>query len=100
MRDGLPLFRGRATPADARPGQAPARSGTLPGHTASWDAILATLLSHGKVREVAQACDQADADTVVFVPTLTERQQRTLTTMLGRPAVSLSDILAADRPLL
>ncbi|MET7351703.1 hypothetical protein ACFVYV_41935 [Streptomyces mirabilis] len=55
-----------------------------------------TLLSHGMVREVAQACDQADADTVVFVPTLTERQQRTLTTMLGRPAVSLSDILAAD----
>ncbi|MFF2041086.1 hypothetical protein ACFVVX_11700 [Kitasatospora sp. NPDC058170] len=55
-----------------------------------------TLLSHGKVREVAQACDQADADAVIFVASLTERQQRALTDMLGRPAVSLSDILAAD----
>ncbi|QPK43405.1 hypothetical protein H4W23_01330 [Streptomyces gardneri] len=55
-----------------------------------------TLLSYGKVREVAQACDQANADAVIFVSSLTERQQRTLTEMLGCPAVSLSDILAAD----
>lgn len=55
-----------------------------------------TLLSYGKVREVAQACDQANADAVVFVASLTERQQRVLTAMLGRPAVSLSDILTAD----
>ncbi|WP_406192370.1 hypothetical protein OH807_00810 [Kitasatospora sp. NBC_01560] len=55
-----------------------------------------TLLSYGKVREVAQACDQANADAVIFVASLTERQQRALTDMLGRPAVSLSDILAAD----
>ncbi|MEU1866520.1 hypothetical protein [Streptomyces gardneri] len=55
-----------------------------------------TLLSYGKVREVAQACDQANAEAVIFVSSLTERQQRTLTEMLGRPAVSLSDILAAD----
>ncbi|MEU4064696.1 hypothetical protein AB0F25_20145 [Streptomyces wedmorensis] len=55
-----------------------------------------TLLSYGKVREVAQVCDQANADAVIFVASLTERQQRTLTGMLGRPAVSLSDILAAN----
>ncbi|WP_377273460.1 hypothetical protein [Peterkaempfera sp. SMS 1(5)a] len=55
-----------------------------------------TLLSHGKVRELAQACDQANADAVIFVTSLTERQQRTLTAMLGRPAVSLPDILTAD----
>ncbi|MFF3585299.1 HflX-like GTP-binding protein [Streptomyces mirabilis] len=55
-----------------------------------------TLLSYGKVREVAQACDQANADVVIFVASLTERQQRVLTDMLDRPAVSLSDILAAD----
>jgi 50S ribosomal subunit-associated GTPase HflX len=55
-----------------------------------------TLLSHGKVREVAQACDQAKADAVIFVASLSERQQRVLTAMFGRPAVSLSDILAAD----
>jgi 50S ribosomal subunit-associated GTPase HflX len=55
-----------------------------------------TLLSYGKVREVAQACDQANADTAIFVASLTARQQRTLTAMLGRPAVSLSDMLTAD----
>ncbi|GED89741.1 hypothetical protein TNCT6_68260 [Streptomyces sp. 6-11-2] len=55
-----------------------------------------TLLSYGKVREVAQACDQANADAAIFVASLTERQQRALTALLGRPAVSLSDILAAD----
>ena len=54
-----------------------------------------TLLSHGKVHEVAQACDQADADAVVFVAAVTERQQHTLTDLLGRPAVGLSAVLAA-----
>ncbi|MBM7859024.1 HflX-like GTP-binding protein [Lentzea nigeriaca] len=51
-----------------------------------------TLLSYGKVREVAEACEQADADAVIFVASLTERQRRTLTIMLGRPAVGLPDI--------
>ncbi|MFE1872710.1 hypothetical protein ACFW9N_17645 [Streptomyces sp. NPDC059496] len=55
-----------------------------------------TLLTYGKVREVALACEQANADAVIFVASLTERQQRTLTDMLGRPAVSLPDILTAD----
>lgn len=55
-----------------------------------------TLLSYGKVREVAQTCDQAKADAVIFVASLTERQQRVLTAMLGRPAASLSDILTID----
>ncbi|MDX3798829.1 hypothetical protein [Streptomyces sp. AK04-3B] len=55
-----------------------------------------TLLSHGKAREVAQACDQANADAAIFVASLTKRQQRTLTDMLGCPVVSLADMLAAD----
>ncbi|MET8509878.1 hypothetical protein ABZV60_35590 [Streptomyces sp. NPDC004787] len=55
-----------------------------------------TLLSYGKVREVARACDHADADAVIFVASLTERQQRTLTAMLDRPAVSLRSVLAAN----
>ncbi|MFJ7065952.1 hypothetical protein [Streptomyces sp. NPDC101115] len=55
-----------------------------------------TLLTYGKVREVAQVCDRTDADAVVFVAPLTKRQQRTLTDILGRPAVSLTDVLAAD----
>lgn len=52
-----------------------------------------TLLSYGKVREVAEAAEQAGAAAVVFVATLTPRQRRTLTAMLGRPAVSLSDVI-------
>ncbi|WP_329375079.1 hypothetical protein [Streptomyces sp. NBC_01483] len=55
-----------------------------------------TLLSYGKVREVAQACEQANADAVIFVASLTERQRHALTALLGCPAVSLSHILAAD----
>jgi 50S ribosomal subunit-associated GTPase HflX len=55
-----------------------------------------TLLSYGKVREVAQACEQTNADVVIFLAALTERQQRVLTAMLGCPAVSLDDILTTD----
>ncbi|MFF0110601.1 HflX-like GTP-binding protein [Streptomyces hirsutus] len=55
-----------------------------------------TLLSHGKVREVAAACEGAGADAVVFIAPLTERQQRVLTGIFGCPAVSLSETLAAD----
>ncbi|MEY9815551.1 50S ribosomal subunit-associated GTPase HflX [Streptomyces albogriseolus] len=47
-----------------------------------------TPLTYGKVREVASARDRADADAVIFTVSLTERQRRTLTDMLGRPAVS------------
>lgn len=52
-----------------------------------------TLLSGGKVREVAEACERADADAVVFVAAMTDRQRRTLTEILGRPAVSLAEVL-------
>lgn len=58
-----------------------------------------TLLTYGKVREVELACDRADADAVIFTASLSERQRRTLTDMLGRPAVSLSDILTAGARL-
>ncbi|WP_354644605.1 hypothetical protein [Kitasatospora camelliae] len=54
-----------------------------------------TLLSNGKVREVADARVRADADAVVFVAALTERQRRALTVLLGCPAVSLAEVLAA-----
>ncbi|MEW1778251.1 hypothetical protein [Streptomyces sp. NPDC086777] len=54
-----------------------------------------TLLSDGKVREVAQVCDRAAADAVVFVAELTEHQRRVLTETLGRPVVSLSEAFAA-----
>ncbi|MEV0094996.1 hypothetical protein [Streptomyces sp. NPDC050738] len=56
-----------------------------------------TLLSYGKVREVAAVCEQEAADAVVFVSTLTDRQQHALTRMLGRPAVSLGALAVAMR---
>ncbi|MFJ3899536.1 MULTISPECIES: hypothetical protein [unclassified Streptomyces] len=49
MRDDLPLFREHARSADARPGQTPARSGTLSGYTTSRDAILVASMA-GVVR--------------------------------------------------
>lgn len=45
---------------------------------------------------MASTRDQADADAVIFTVSLTERQRRTMTDVLGRPAVSLSDILTAE----
>jgi 50S ribosomal subunit-associated GTPase HflX len=53
-----------------------------------------TLLSRGKVREVAAACERADADVAVFVASLTAHQRRVLTAILGCPAISLAEILA------
>lgn len=53
-----------------------------------------TLLSPGKVREVAAACKEADADLAVFVASLTEHQQRVLTEVLGCPAKSLAEVLS------
>ncbi|WP_404197624.1 hypothetical protein [Streptomyces tauricus] len=52
-----------------------------------------TLLSYGKIREVAALCGQTDADAALFLSTLTERQRRALTGMLGCPAVSLADVM-------
>jgi 50S ribosomal subunit-associated GTPase HflX len=63
-------------------------------HTMALPYSSRTLLSYGKAREVAQTCEQTQATAVVFVATLTEHQQRTLTELLGRPAVSLADLLA------
>jgi 50S ribosomal subunit-associated GTPase HflX len=54
-----------------------------------------TLLSYGKVREAAALCEQTNADAALFLSTLTQRQRRVLTGMLGCPAVSLSDVLTA-----
>lgn len=55
-----------------------------------------TLLSYGKVREAAALCEQTNADAAVFLTSLTERQRRVLTGILGCPAVSLTDVLTSD----
>ncbi|MFB6841731.1 hypothetical protein [Streptomyces sp. NPDC056361] len=54
-----------------------------------------TVLGQGKIREAAAACAATDADAVVFLWSLTERQRQTLTLLLGRPAVTLADALVA-----
>ncbi len=52
-----------------------------------------TLLSSGKVREVATLCEETDADLVVFVTSLTDRQQNVLTGIFDRPATRLTEII-------
>ncbi|WP_045747813.1 hypothetical protein [Actinoplanes rectilineatus] len=41
------------------------------------------LLSHGKVREIAEACREAEVTAAVFVNVLTPRQRKVLTELLG-----------------
>ncbi|MDV5143517.1 hypothetical protein R1T08_04225 [Streptomyces sp. SBC-4] len=55
-----------------------------------------TLLSSGKIREVAEACEEADAEVVVFVAALTVHQQRVLTGTLGCHAMSLVEALTSS----
>lgn len=52
-----------------------------------------TLLSSGKVLEVAALCEETDADLVVFVTSLTDRQKNVLTGIFDRPAMSLAEII-------
>ncbi|MFJ4341850.1 hypothetical protein [Streptomyces sp. NPDC088915] len=51
-----------------------------------------TLLSGGKVREVAEARERTDADAVVFLQALTEHQRRSLSGLFGCPVVGLAEI--------
>ncbi|MFE2296641.1 hypothetical protein ACFXAW_00430 [Streptomyces sp. NPDC059445] len=53
-----------------------------------------TLLSSGKVLEVAARCEETEADLVVFATALTHRQQHVLTEIFDRPTVSLAAITA------
>ncbi|MGQ4380079.1 hypothetical protein ACN6K9_003360 [Streptomyces sp. SAS_267] len=54
-----------------------------------------TLLSSGKILEVAAHCEETDADLVVFVNYLTDRQKNVLTGIFDRPAMSLTEIIDA-----
>jgi 50S ribosomal subunit-associated GTPase HflX len=47
-----------------------------------------TLVSTGKAREIAAACQEMRVDAVVFLNALTEHQRRVLSEMFGCPAVS------------
>jgi 50S ribosomal subunit-associated GTPase HflX len=52
-----------------------------------------TLMSSGKVREVAALCERSGADAVVFLNALTEHQRQVLTEIFGCPTVSLTEAL-------
>lgn len=52
-----------------------------------------TLMSYGKIREAAGLCERTGADAAVFLAALTGRQRRTLTSVLGCPAVALAEFL-------
>ncbi|MET7697841.1 hypothetical protein [Streptomyces sp. NPDC005485] len=54
-----------------------------------------TVLSRGKVREVAATCEETGADAVVFLADLTERQHRFMAEDFGRPVWSLTEICPA-----
>ncbi|MFB9695245.1 hypothetical protein ACFQFC_12365 [Amorphoplanes digitatis] len=51
-----------------------------------------TLLTHGKVREIAEVCRKADVGAAVFVNTLTPVQRAVLASMLGCLVFSGEDL--------
>ncbi|MFE5729701.1 hypothetical protein ACFQ7A_02140 [Streptomyces sp. NPDC056528] len=50
-----------------------------------------TLLSGGKVQEVAEVCERTGADVVAFLNPLTAHQKGSLTGLFGCPVVSLAE---------
>ncbi|GAA2368867.1 HflX-like GTP-binding protein [Nonomuraea africana] len=53
-----------------------------------------TLVSGGKVREIALAREETDADVVIFRNPLTAHQRDVLTELLGCPVISATDLWA------
>lgn len=53
-----------------------------------------TLLSYGKVREVAETCERFDADAVLFVTPVTRRQCLLLTETFGLPVMGFEEAVA------
>jgi 50S ribosomal subunit-associated GTPase HflX len=56
-----------------------------------------TLLTHGKLREIAEACRTADVDAAIFVNTLTHVQRTVLADILGCLVFSGDDLAAPGR---
>ncbi|MFC5823287.1 hypothetical protein [Nonomuraea insulae] len=77
-----------------RRGVSGGKKGHAPGGTANMDRAYSarTLMSTGKVREIAEARTETQASAVVFVNDLTGRQRTVLTEMLGCPVLTRSDL--------
>ncbi|WP_328387472.1 hypothetical protein [Nocardia sp. NBC_00416] len=56
-----------------------------------------TLMSMGKVREIAEACHRANAGAVVFANELTGRQRAALATICGCPVFGHDDLVSPIR---
>jgi 50S ribosomal subunit-associated GTPase HflX len=56
-----------------------------------------TLLTEGKVREIASACRSAEVDVAVFVNALTQLQRTVLTEALGCRVLSADDVADTGR---
>ncbi|MEV0613534.1 hypothetical protein AB0I81_09435 [Nonomuraea sp. NPDC050404] len=85
-----------------RRGVSGGKKGRAPGGKANMDRPYSTrtLMSTGKVHEIANARTETRAAAVVFVNELTARQRTVLTGILGCPALSRSDLQRSleDRP--
>lgn len=57
-----------------------------------------TLLTYGKVREIADACRKADVGAAIFYNTLTPVQRNVLSDLLGCPVFSVADLAEPGRP--
>lgn len=57
-----------------------------------------TLLTHGRVREIAEACREAGVDAAVFVNTLTPVQRTVLADLLGCLVISGDDLGPSGPP--
>jgi 50S ribosomal subunit-associated GTPase HflX len=55
-----------------------------------------TLLTQGKIREIAEACRKADVDVAIFANTLTPLQRTVLADILGCLVFSGDDLTADD----
>lgn len=70
------------------------KKGNAPGGRANMDQPYSgrTLMSAGKIDEMAEACAHARADAVIFYNELTDRQRKTLTEIFGCAVFSLQDL--------
>jgi 50S ribosomal subunit-associated GTPase HflX len=75
------------------------KKGHAAGGTASMDQAYSgrTLMSAGKVREIAEACTWARADAVVFHNRLTERQRKVLAEIFGCAVFGLHELRQPPR---
>jgi hypothetical protein len=77
------------------------KKGGAPGGRAYMDKPYSsrTLMSTGKVREIADTRKNAQAKVIVFFNELSSRQRAVLPEIIGCPVLSRSDLPAAQAPL-